>query len=55
MRLWNKIPIPPFGARSNVYHPCNGDNGYWDIGCYIVFYFLFLHSKADTVILVTEL
>ena len=22
MCLWNKIPIPPFGARSNVYHPC---------------------------------
>ena len=21
MCLWNKIPIPPFGARSNVYHP----------------------------------
>ena len=23
MCLWNKIPIPLFGARSNVYHPCN--------------------------------
>ena len=22
MCLWNKIPIPPFGACSNVYHPC---------------------------------
>ena len=22
MCFWNKIPIPPFGARSNVYHPC---------------------------------
>ena len=22
MCLWNKIPIPPFGARSNVYDPC---------------------------------
>ena len=22
MCLWNKIPIPPFGARSNVYFPC---------------------------------
>ena len=22
MCLWNKIPIPLFGARSNVYHPC---------------------------------
>ena len=22
MCLWNKIPIPPLGARSNVYHPC---------------------------------
>ena len=21
MCLWSKIPIPPFGARSNVYHP----------------------------------
>ena len=24
MCLWNKIPIPLFGARSNVYHPCCG-------------------------------
>ena len=24
MCLWSKIPIPPFGARSNVYHPCLG-------------------------------
>ena len=23
MCLWNKIPIPLFGARSNVYHPCD--------------------------------
>ena len=23
MCLWNKIPIPPFGARSHVYHPCS--------------------------------
>ena len=23
MCLWNKIPMPPFGARSYVYHPCN--------------------------------
>ena len=22
MCLWNKIPIPLFGARFNVYHPC---------------------------------
>ena len=22
MYLWNKVPIPPFRARSNVYHPC---------------------------------
>ena len=22
MCLWSKIPIPPIGARSNVYHPC---------------------------------
>ena len=22
MYLWNKIPIPPFRARSNVNHPC---------------------------------
>ena len=23
MCLWNKKPIPLFGARSNVYHPCS--------------------------------
>ena len=23
MYRWNKISVPPFGARSIVYHPCN--------------------------------
>ena len=25
MCRWNKIPIPRFGTRSNVYHPCGND------------------------------
>ena len=45
MCLWNKIPIPLFGARSNVYHPwtCLSEK----LGSLWYMYFFFLSRYED--------